>query len=741
MAKIELLSPAGDLETLKRAIDAKCDAVYIAGYQYGARKYAKNFSMEELDEAVKYAHLYNVLVYVTVNTIIFESEIREFIDYIDHLMLIGVDALIMQDLGMINLVLKRYPNAVIHASTQAHNHNKEGLQYLKDLGVKRVVLDRELSLNEIKDIDVSIEKEVFIHGALCVSYSGECLMSALSLSRSGNRGECAGLCRLPYNLYKNDKSLNLKEKYLLSLKELNTSKYIGDILNSNVDSLKIEGRMKSPYYVEYITKVYRRLIDEYETGRKPVVTLEEEKNMALLYNRKFTKGFINLEDKKDIVNGISQNHQGIYLGKAYPYKDKIKIILEEDLAQNDGIRFENNEGMIVNYLFRKDGKLTNELKKGEEAYVLNKVNLRKDGFVLKTLDTRLEEKIKNIPIRKIPIKIKCEFFIGKPLIITVDDFSSKITIERGLVEKSKTVSLSDEVIVEKLNKTGNTPFVVCDIKINKDENIFFPMKLLNEMRRDILTSLKEKRENRKKIIKKIDEPVKYKSMAITHDISFLIRNESQLKYLLNKNVIIYTEDALLYAKYKSYDNVYLKTSRVNNKVKSLKNERILATELGGAIFYAKDNEVFTDIYLNITNSYAIKTLSLENIKKIALSIEIPNDDLIKLMSEIKDTFNVEMYVYGRPEVMIMKYCLLNKYVNKEKVCHLCNDKYYIMGDNKKKYPLVSQNCYLKILNSENINLLDKISFYKSLGITNFHIDLYDEDTLEIENILKKLTNS
>ncbi len=304
MAKIELLSPAGDLETLKRAIDTKCDAVYIAGYQYGARKYAKNFSMEELDEAVKYAHLYNVLVYVTVNTIIFESEIRDFIDYIDHLMLIGVDALIMQDLGMINLVLKRYPTAVIHASTQAHNHNKEGLQYLKDLGVKRVVLDRELSLNEIKDIDVSIEKEVFIHGALCVSYSGECLMSALSLSRSGNRGECAGLCRLPYNLYKNDKSLNLKEKYLLSLKELNTSKYIGDILNSNVDSLKIEGRMKSPYYVEYITKVYRRLIDEYETGRKPVVTLEEEKNMALLYNRKFTKGFINLEDKKEMQTSV-----------------------------------------------------------------------------------------------------------------------------------------------------------------------------------------------------------------------------------------------------------------------------------------------------------------------------------------------------------------------------------------------------------------------------------------------------
>ena len=209
----ELLSPVGNKECLYAAINNGADAIYLAGTNFGARKYAKNFTNEELKEAVDYAHLYGVKVYVTVNTIIYEEEIEELLKYIDYLYQIGVDALIMQDIGMISLVRQKYPNLEIHASTQMHNHNNEGITLLKELGIKKVVLDRELSLEEIKKINVDIEKEVFIHGALCNSYSGCCLFSSMNGGRSGNRGECVQSCRLPYKLIKNNSYINTKNKY------------------------------------------------------------------------------------------------------------------------------------------------------------------------------------------------------------------------------------------------------------------------------------------------------------------------------------------------------------------------------------------------------------------------------------------------------------------------------------------------------------------------------------------------
>jgi len=212
MKKVELLSPAGDMKSLKSAVHNGADAIYLSGKNYGARKFANNFTMEEIEEAIKYCHLYDVKVYITINTMIYSDEIDELINYIKTIHEFGVDAVIMQDIGLIKLVRETFPNLEIHASTQAHNHNEEGLQFFKSLGVTRCVLARELSLDEIKNLSVEIEKEVFIHGALCVSYSGECLFSSLTLNRSGNRGECAGLCRLPYELYENETQIELKDK-------------------------------------------------------------------------------------------------------------------------------------------------------------------------------------------------------------------------------------------------------------------------------------------------------------------------------------------------------------------------------------------------------------------------------------------------------------------------------------------------------------------------------------------------
>lgn len=257
----ELLSPVGNMDCLKQAIFNGADAVYVGLKSFGARKFANNFTEEEIIEAIKICHIYNVKIYVTMNTLIKDSEVESFINQVDFLYKNNVDAIIMQDFGMICLIRKMYPELDIHASTQANNSKLETIRLYHSLGVKRVVVSRELSLEEINQIDVPIEIEAFIHGALCISYSGNCLMSSMIGTRSGNRGECAGSCRLPYTLMYKNKIIK-ENKYLISTKELNTSSKINELLKSKITSFKIEGRMKSKEYVGFITNYYRKLIDK-----------------------------------------------------------------------------------------------------------------------------------------------------------------------------------------------------------------------------------------------------------------------------------------------------------------------------------------------------------------------------------------------------------------------------------------------------------------------------------------------
>ena len=255
MKKVELLSPCGNYECLKAAIHNGADAVYLSGKNFGARKYADNFTNDEIIEAIKYSHLYGVKVYITVNTMIYETEVDSVIEYLKFLYINNVDAVIMQDIGIISKIRKILPDLEIHASTQCHNHNDEGLQLFKDLGITRVVLDREMSLDEIKKLKTNIELEVFVYGALCVCYSGCCLFSSMNGGRSANRGSCVGPCRLPYKFIEDNKYIKTNGDYLLSTKELNTIEHIKELIESGIDSFKIEGRMKSPFYVGFVTSI------------------------------------------------------------------------------------------------------------------------------------------------------------------------------------------------------------------------------------------------------------------------------------------------------------------------------------------------------------------------------------------------------------------------------------------------------------------------------------------------------
>lgn len=734
MKRVELLSPAGNFECLKAAIHNGCDAVYLAGQLYGARKYANNFSEEELEKAINYAHIYGVKVYITINTLIDEKEVSDFLEYTKRIYLMGVDAVIMQDLGMIKEVHELYPDLEIHASTQTHNHNEEGIKLLKSLGVKRVVLARELSLNEINNINVDIEKEVFIHGALCIAYSGECLASSIILGRSGNKGECAGICRLPFSLYEDNKQIKTEGDYLLSTKELCTIDNLKEILDSNISSLKIEGRMKSPEYVGYITKLYRLLIDKYYNNEELTITEEDYKNLKQLYNREFTKGFINNESKKDIVNIKTPNHQGILLGKVLEIKNKIKIKLYEELNQNDGIRFSNNEGMIANFIYNEKGLLINHANKNEIIYLDNKVNLKETKEVLKITDSKLNEKLKNYEEKK----LKIDFIIKAKLNETLTVILKYKDVE--IEEKSITVTNSinnpttKEDIIEKISKLGNTPFIVNKIEIDIDNDIFIPIKEVNNIRRQLIDKLTCK-------LMKIDKKMlnEHKKLDVkmnkTNEYSFLARTEEQIKTLINKNVNIYIEDYILYKKYKN-DKVFYRTPRVNNNLIDIKNENILCTELGSLNKYKENNNIVSDIYMNVKNNYTANMLNNLQIKKIGISPEVKDEDLIYFNKNL----NLELLIYGKIELMLMKYCPLNKLVNKDKICKVCknNCKYKLKDRNNEYYDIYNNNCITTILNYKNINKIRNIEEYKNIGITNFRIDLYDETKEDIIKILKEL---
>ena len=410
MIKHELLAPAGNMECLKQAIFSGADAVYVGCKKFGARKFASNFTNDEIIEAIKLCHLYGVKIYATMNTLVKNDEVDSFLNQVEFLHKNGIDAILIQDFGMLCLVLEKYPNLEVHASTQANTSSKETAELFYKLGVKRVVFSREMSLEEINSIDVPIEKEVFVHGALCICYSGCCLMSSQIGHRSGNLGECAGSCRLPYTLKHNGKIL-ANNKYLLSTKELNTSTNFKELLESNISCFKIEGRMKSPEYVGFITRFYRNLIDNYEQTNIKKANSE----LKTIFNRGFTTGHLFNCTEEELMNTKSPNHIGLQIGKVIEVtKDKIKIKLAKPLNQQDGIRFLNsNKGLIVNYLYNKNKKLVNTAT--DICYIDNKIGLTENDIVCKTIDYNLNKSLKELPSRKITVTITVEAHINKNL--------------------------------------------------------------------------------------------------------------------------------------------------------------------------------------------------------------------------------------------------------------------------------------------------------------------------------------
>lgn len=662
MKKVELLAPAGNMDSLKAAVMAGCDAVYLGGVLFGARAFAGNFTNEEIVDAINYAHLYGVKVYVTINTIIYDSEVERFLDYVRFLHKNNVDAVIIQDIGMFDLLRKKFPNLELHASTQMNIHNYDGALLAKKLGFKRVVMARETPIDVIKKIkeEIDIEIEVFIHGALCVSYSGECLLSALVGKRSGNRGTCAQICRKKYDFYDDDKNKLNTNNYLLSTKDLCTLKYVDKLIEIGVDSLKIEGRMKRSPYVYLVTKTYRKVIDNYYNTGKLKIDENDIIELKKMFNRNFTKGFMLNEDNNNFTYDKRPNNIGIEVGQVISkVKNDLKIKLTYAVSVHDGLRIlddKEDKGLVINKMFINN-KSVLEAKKGDV------ITLKYDKYVEKNSKVLLTSSKKQLDSISEAIKNQ-ERFIYIDLNFTAKENENlKLTITDGLntvtemLDKTPMRAINKEtsfdVIKKQLSKLGNTVYKARSITLNLDDNLFINIKDINEIRRRAIRKLNEKRLYKIDFVEK-DYTIGVPDFPSIKQTAVLVNKENES--LKDKYDLIYTEDE----KTKDEDSIIV-LPRIINEHPFIKNT-VMIGDFGGLLKY--DN-FQTNFSFNVVNSYSVAFLHSLGAKLVTLSYELSLSQIKNMIEIYKKRYNknpnTSLIINSYPECFVSKFNLNKKY--------------------------------------------------------------------------------
>lgn len=720
MKKLELLAPAGNMDAFLAAIEAGADAIYIGGYTFGARAFANNFSDDEIIKCINYAHLYGVKVYITVNTIVYEKEVDLFLNYIDFLHRNNVDAIIIQDLGMFDLVRKVYPNLELHASTQMHIHNLNGVLNLQKWGAKRVVMARETSYETLKEIKkhTSIELEVFVHGALCVSYSGQCLMSSLIGGRSGNRGKCAGTCRQQYNLIDDNEKKYNEDSYLLSTRDLNTLEDIGKLIELGIDSFKIEGRMKRAEYVYLVVSIYRKAIDNYLKYKETRITENDILELKKIYNRKFTKGY--LFNDKNIMNTYRPNHLGIKIGKVIKKdKNSIYIKLNNKLINGDGIRFLNkveDDGLIISQMYINKQKVISA-KENDVIEIKGNINCDNGATVIKTTDKEQMDKLNNLinkRTRKVSINGKVIVKQDEFMKITLNDGKNEVTFisdEKPQLATNK--PLMKEDIEKQIKKINDTVYTFRNLEIYTDNKSFVPLSKLNEIRRGAIELLDQKRLYNieyKKCSYNIDLP----NFNTVNKENILIRNKDMYNKIKSKKFNeLYLPDYLYNGI--NDDRKVLKLSRIQNENRKY-GTPVLVGEIGSII-----KDCYTDFSFNVVNSYTVAFLHSIGVNRVTLSQELNDEEIKELIDAYIKRYqknpNLELIVYGREEMMISKYNILKNLNN--------HNNYFLMDKYKNRMPILINNDIMTIFNYNIRDKKDKFKYF-DMGINYVRYEYLDE---------------
>lgn len=747
--KIELLAPAGSMESLVAAIQNGANAVYLGGQNFSARASANNFSNEELSEAVFYGHFRNVKIYVTVNTILDEREVEEAIGYISYLYKIGVDGIIVQDLGLAKAIRDNFKDIELHASTQMTINSLEGAKYLEENGFSRVVLARETPLEEARLIaeNTNLEIEAFAHGALCISYSGQCLMSSIIGGRSGNRGRCAQPCRKSYEVITRD-GKSLKDRaYLLSPMDLYTLENIEKMISSGINSIKLEGRMKRPEYVSTVVSAYRKAIDGLS------IKGEKEK-LKQAFNRGFTKGVPFDAFGKDLVESSRPDNRGIEIGKIVSLRNKKATInIEGDLYQGDVLEFDTKSN-------RKTYQVNADYKKGQVTLSLPFVPLEKSQ-VRRIRNFREFERAKESysedKLRR-PITLNFYGYKGQvPRLELISGDYKKEVLGTETIEGAKKSPMDQEKIKKQLEKLGDTSFSLEELNIFIDDDIFIPVSILNSLRRDLTSAFEDYlyknslRDEKKVSINKNPKSIEKTDLKLSVSLEtidqfykidpkgisrFYLRFLDQKIYrdLLDQGKEVY---------YRSSKILFHKDlEEIKDQIKDIEMTGISVDNLG-SLYAFRDKKLVSDTGLNIFNSHGIDLLNENGLEDIILSLELTLSQIQDIRRRTES--NLEVTGYGFYRVMTMKHCpfSLIKSCGPNRNCETCNFRQgYSIRDEKNVDFRVERNRDLStVFNSYPLVMVDYIKEIKEAGIDYLLLDFtFEENPQEIiDEFIKKLS--
>ena len=785
LKKMELLAPAGEWDAFVAAVRAGADAIYIGGRLFGARQQAVNFDTEEMCAAVKLAHMFRVKVYVTVNTLVDDTEFDSLRDYLAELQAADVDAVLVQDVGVLRFARKHFPSMVIHVSTQMSVASAAAVRWLSEnYGVERVVLARECTLAEIREITaLGVDIEVFAHGALCISYSGQCLMSSMIGGRSGNRGRCAQPCRLPYTLVDKNGVPLLEGRdvgqYLLSPRDLKTVELLPEWQQAGVASLKIEGRMKRPEYVAVVVDVYRRALDRLAAGGDFYVPEADLANLRQIFNRDFTTAYLRGDKPgRNMMSDRRPNNRGRLIGRVFAVnqaKSQVSVRLEAELSEGDGIEFwvkvGGRTGVTANNLI-VEGEKVNIAYPGQvvSLFADDLAGVKVHDRVFCTLDKRLMDKARSCfsdesENWRIPVSAQVVGKLNEPLIISFSDDDGNTGTARTtfIIEKARSQPLSAERVQQQLERLGQTYFKLTTADIQLDDGIMAPISEINEARRSAIQQLEEKR--LKTFSDQRQKPTPVVVQAIAEDrrpIGRATKTKLQVQIdTIEKAEIACRQgaDSLVFggdhysrqavtketiagvasiAKHYGVP-VWLATSRlISQSLEQVTVQEMKAAECNGfdgvylsgmsALALAREHitiPLAADWMFNVFNTQGIAFLLEAGITRACLSPELTLSQIGSLAG--KSVLPLECLVHGKMPLMISAYCVAGSFLgdlHKGNCQQACQQQTMFLKDRKDEcFELMTdQHCRMHVLNGKILSLAGNMDRIIDAGMSTVRID-------------------
>lgn len=789
-AYIELLAPAGSWEALEAAVNAGADAVYMGGKAFGARAYANNFDREEMTRAVYFAHLHRVRLYITVNTLVDDGELAELAEYLMFLHNVGVDGIIVQDAGVIRLARKIVPELPLHASTQMTITNSGGVDFAVAAGMERSVLARELKLEEIAAAcERGTEIEAFIHGALCVCYSGQCLMSSLIGGRSGNRGRCAQPCRLPYKLL-NEQGEDLLARqdagqYLLSPKDLHTLALLPRLIAAGVTSYKIEGRMKRPEYVAVVVDAYRRAIDSYLAGNYQV-SEEDLANIEQIFNREFTTAYLTHRPGRTMMSSKRPNNRGVQIGRVTKLdakNNKATIKLEKEAHLGDGLEFwvsvGGRSGTTITEM-RRGKENVSSAAPGEQITIDVPKGVRANDRVFRTLDSKLMAYAGKFfgPGSKhhIPVHAQVVAKIGAPLsiLLTDDEGNAGYGETDFIAEVARKRALDEETLRKQIDRLGTTEYFLQDLQCELDADVMVPLSEMNEARRMAVEALDAARLNAfapaRTPIHEYEcelQPQVRSHHGVTSKLCLHCDSVSKVNAALETgaerilfggdcfNHILpsekdYREAAALCKK--AGRELAFATPRIVNEAQLAYYEKLfqLWEELEPDAVYINNNglwlaakkcaglKLIADMSLNIFNSQSLQFWQEMGASGAVLSPELTMAQVEHLASVTP--IDLECIIQGRLEMMVSEYCAGGSFlgdIHKGACQFACREKLFLEDRKDARFPIATdQFCRMHILNAHELSLVANVQELQGCGVKFLRIDARAYDEAKIRELVK-----